>query len=166
MRSMILLFLTVALATPHAQRQDQEKTQLGGIELTLGMPQDDVLRKLGIVYHITYNDSVGEWSVMRNGDPLYRLVGTVAFRNERLISVSKEWGPGLENRTAAALATALLQAVQSIAGQDSRLCLVSVEPFGSSDVAQTVITCGRRRLSVLGSPSGIASVTELLSNVP
>src|SRR3989442_110685 len=121
------LTLTVALATPRAQPQSQDDLhiQLAGIDLTLGMRQDDALRKLSAVYAVSYDEAYKQWTVSEKDRSSYRQIGAVSFRTDRLVVVHKEWF-NIYDTTATAHAMATSNAVQAVAGQ-ARACTVSVE---------------------------------------
>jgi|SoiMethySBSTD1v2_1073268.scaffolds.fasta_scaffold28301_2 hypothetical protein len=65
-----------ALATPEAQvRTSDLQIQLGGIDLVLGMAQDDALRKLSAVYNVNFDN--GKWNVTKKGSS-YRPLGSMS----------------------------------------------------------------------------------------
>lgn len=145
---------------------DDLRIQLGGIPLELGMSQQDVLRRLAVVYDVKHQDNLaGTWTVTRKGERPYQLIGNVSFREDKLVVVSKQWGSPLDDQTAKGLATALAQAVESITGR-GRACTVSMDSqvFGSMLGSRTVIQCGRHRLNVVApqDPTWAASVVEYL----
>ena len=78
--------LTAALATPNAQRQSQDDLhiQLAGIDLTLGMRQDEALGKLSAVYAVSFVEAYKQWTVSEKNRPSYRPIGAVSFRMDRL----------------------------------------------------------------------------------
>ena len=89
-RFILALALIFGVSTgPNAQTRTADTTiQFSGFDLTLGMAQEDVLRKLSSVYTITASDDVrGMWMVMQRQPT--EMIGHVAFRNEKLTFVSK-----------------------------------------------------------------------------
>ena len=72
-----LLFLTFAMPLQAQEQESDDRIQLGGIELTLGMPQEEALQKLASVYTVNYDPRAG-WSVMRRGGPPFFAVGNIS----------------------------------------------------------------------------------------
>jgi hypothetical protein len=141
------LFSVLAVAVPTAHAQDSDNSiLLGGIQLELGMSQEDVLRKLGVVYSITHwESSPGNWVVTRRGGPI---IGQVFFKTEKLTGVNKQWGAD-DDETAGAFARALREAVESVTRGEVRNCMISTATESTSDGWRTTIDCGRHRLWVL-----------------
>jgi hypothetical protein len=109
------------------------------------MTKEEALRKLTAAYDVQpFDKSSKNWVVTSKNGPPYRRIGTVVFNNERLVVVSRSWGPA--NQTARALAAALTDAVQS-ASEQQRACTVAVETVTVG--SQTVIECGTHRITVL-----------------
>jgi len=152
--SLLVLLLTAGFAAPLAQSDEADtRIKLGGIDLRLGMPQDDVLRKLGLMYDV--RDSSGGWMIYRRGGPPFELIGNISFTNERLSFVSRHREP--HQQEARSLAVDLHNAVNT-AAPGGRTCTVSTESFGDGLVS-TVIQCGRRRISVFGSTDSKVAAT-------
>ena len=145
----VLAFVGIAAISPARSQDPEIQLQLGGIELALGMAQEDVLRKLAVLYDVRHMDNApGNWTVLRKGGPPYRMVGAVSFRTGRLTFVNKHWGPGSDDQSASAMAMALHDAVQALTVNGARSCAASVEAV-SATISQTVFQCGRRRLVVV-----------------
>ena len=87
-----LLFLTFAMPLQAQEQESDDRIQIGGIELTLGMPQGEALEKLASVYDVNYDPRAG-WSVMRRGGPPFSMVGNISFTNNRLAFASASWWP-------------------------------------------------------------------------
>ena len=51
-RLFLLLFLTSAMPLQAQEPESDDRIQLGGIELTLGIPQEEALQKLASVYNL------------------------------------------------------------------------------------------------------------------
>lgn len=148
-RSGLISVLAVSIAVySYAQPRNQDSLiQLGGIQLELGMSQEEALRKLSVVYDVRHVDSTpGNWIILRKGGPPYRNIGLVAFTRERLGSVSRSWGPESDNQTASALAASIHGAVESVAGS-GRACNVSARGTAGSQT-MVVLQCGRRQVSI------------------
>jgi hypothetical protein len=122
--------------------------QIGGIDLSLGMRQEDVLRQLGVAYDLQHIDSdPGNWMVNRKGGPPILPMGALGFRNNRLYFMSRTWGPiGQNNQTASGLSAALFNAIKAVAGQ-GRQCELSTRGV-SPALQQIVFQCGRHELSI------------------
>ena len=124
---------------------------IGGVELQLGMDQNQALTNLGILYEIRHVDSQpGTWVVTRKGGPPYRFIGSLGFMSERLTFASRSWGPELEEQTATGLAKALHEAVRSVSANGQSRCIVSVND-NQAQWFETVLECGQRRLSIMAS---------------
>ena len=157
-RLFLLLFLTFAMPLQAQEPESDDRIQLGGIELTLGIPQEEALRKLASVYDLNYINPRAGWFVQRRGAP-FDVVGVVGFTDNRLTFANAVWGPN--NQTARALATALSDAVRSVAPL-VRMCAVSVEPITGGTA--TTIQCGRHEIQVSSSTDSkfFVSVNETL----
>jgi hypothetical protein len=68
-RSLVAGILTLTAVS--AQPQNSALTMdLGGFSLSLGMTQEEALRKLAIVYDVRAIDNApGHWNVLRKGGP-------------------------------------------------------------------------------------------------
>ncbi len=143
-RLLPLLFLTFAMPLQAQEQESDDHIQLGGIELTLGMLQEEALQKLSSVYDLNYRDPSAGWFVQRRGGPPFEIVGIVGFTNNRLTFANALWGPN--NQTAQDLATTLSDAVRSVA-PSVRMCAVSVEPLSGG--TETTIRCGRHEIQML-----------------
>ncbi len=102
-RLLPLLFLTFVMPLQAQEQESDDHIQLGGIELTLGMLQEEALQKLSSVYDLNYRDPSAGWFVQRRGGPPFEIVGIVGFTNNRLTFANALWGPN--NQTAQDLAT-------------------------------------------------------------
>ena len=158
-RLFLLLFLTFAMPLQAQEPESDDRIQLGGIELTLGIPQEEALQKLASVYDLNYINPRAGWFVQRRGGPPFDVVGVVGFTDNRLTFANAVWGPN--NQTAQALATALSDAVRSVAPL-VRMCAVSVEPITGGTA--TTIQCGRHEIQVSSSTDSkfAVSVNETL----
>ena len=59
-RLLPLLFLTFAMPLQAQEQESDDHIQLGGIELTLGMLQEEALQKLSSVYDLNYRNPSAE----------------------------------------------------------------------------------------------------------
>ena len=161
-RLLPLLFLTFVMPLQAQEQESDDRIQLGGIELTLGMPQEEVLQKLASVYTVNYDPRAG-WSVIRRGGPPFFVVGNISFTNSRLTFASASWWPRPDNQTAKDLATALSDAIRAVA-PSVRMCAVSVEPSEIAGGTETTIQCGRHEISVISptDPTFDVSIYETL----
>ena len=68
-RRILLAVVILAASVPVLGYQSQmQPILLGGIELRIGMPQDDAVRGLSTAYDLVHMDTVpGNWSVVRKG---------------------------------------------------------------------------------------------------
>ena len=158
-RLLPLLFLTFAMPLQAQEQESDDRIQLGGIELTLGMPQEEALQKLASVYDLNYRNPRAGWLVQRRGGPPFDVVGSVGFTDNRLTFANAVWGPN--NQTAQDLATALSDAVRAVA-PSVRMCAVSVELITGGTA--TTIQCGRHEIQVFSSTDSkfAVSVNETL----
>jgi hypothetical protein len=162
----MLAVTTLIAPTPQAQPADLDPAiQLEGVQLSLGMPQEDVLRKLAPVCEVNQVANVaGNWSVTRRGEPRSRHVGIVVFGGGKLSFVLKNWGPEFDNQTASAASLSLHKAVEAVVGGGARACNVSVKTADKGH--KTVISCGPHRIEVFApsDPAYTTTVQEVLSS--
>ena len=88
-RLLPLLFLTFAMPLQAQEQESDDHIQLGGIELTLGMLQEEALQKLSSVYDLNYrNPSAGHFRMVK----LDETVATAANKavEERLVLLMEE----------------------------------------------------------------------------
>jgi hypothetical protein len=155
MKVLLSLFTAVLTlnAAPAKPQDTKPSIDLGGFSVSLGMQQDDVLRKLAVIYELrSMNDGPGSWIVVRKGGPPYQVIGTIGFRNDRLTFASRSWVPNGREPAADELARALRNAFASLIANGHSLCAVSTTT--SSTGSDTTFECGRHTLSVFAPESG------------
>jgi len=136
---------------------------VGGIQLELGMPQDDALARLATLYDLRHQDSApGNWTVVRRGGPSYDFLGSLSFQDGKLAFVTRSWD-SLHDQTTNDLALALHRALKSLPAGQARTCIISTSVTGI--VVDTTLQCGRRKFSILASTDGstTASINETIS---
>ena len=163
-RFVLALGLMLAVSTaPNAQTRIPDSTiQFGGFDLTLGMSQEAVLRKLSSIYTVSASDDVrGQWLVMQRQPTEF--IGHIAFRNEKLTFVSKGWldGPNSGKVDVSAVGDALHKAVQSATGQGG-FCIVNSDTSQSGDT-QTNIRCGHHTVVISVSHANVPSTGGSIS---
>jgi len=143
-------------AVPPAQKAS---VVIGTAELSLGMPRDAVLARLGADYKLInlHDDpSLGSESYMiGTGENPVIVIGEVQFRDKRLQSVSRNWEPENKN-DAIPFLKSLYAAADSIHREEDTkglgfvTCLVHPESTQTPDVELQKIDfyCGPKLLSV------------------
>ncbi len=81
--------LTLIAVTP-AHGEDRS-IAFGDIEVRLGMTKSEVIKRLEDRYKMRYQDT-DSWLVMSKHDSPHEVIGNMGFRNDRLISIVKNWG--------------------------------------------------------------------------
>jgi hypothetical protein len=168
-----LAVVWAAAVAARAQSQDQDAgIRLAGIDLRLGMRQEDALRDLSAVYSVIFDESYNRWDVWAK-DRASKQIGTLSFRSGRLAAVSKEWFEFGET-SATSHGMAVSNAVRAVVGE-SRTCTVSVEerrqispppvtPALPTMGYWTTIACGRRKVMMYSSVDSreVSRVLEVL----
>jgi len=102
----------------------QEKIRIGKVTLRAGMPQDKALRSLRRSHDL---------SVIEDHDNSYlvkqpktgEILGTVDFKESKLVSASKNWGGSLSAQLASApFANAVFEALGDLTGHERSSCTV------------------------------------------
>jgi hypothetical protein len=170
-----LFMIATTAATVGAQRATVDnRIQIGGINLILGTAQADVLRNLSAAYRVVYDAAYSRWDISEKSTDASRLLGSVSFRAERLVWVSKEWHD-IRDDSASGHALSLANAIQAVSGENGRSCNVRSErekELASAVVAPpsgilsrvSIIACGRHRIEITSSSDSrvVTSVREIL----
>jgi hypothetical protein len=160
-----LVLLCGLLFVPcHAFARGQAKIRIGKVTLRAGMPQDEALRSLRRSPDLSViEDHANVYLIKRT--KLGVVLGTVEFKDSKLISASKNWGrPRSDQLASAPFANAVFDALDDLTGHGQSACIVatyelhptpealkpsarhSVTVFDPSDRSQTrgaSITCGK-----------------------
>jgi hypothetical protein len=172
-----ILMLFVAAVLTNAEHNPGQTTQddisFGTVRLTLGMPQDVVLTTLGKSYDlekVNEGPQFSSWFVhARAGTeklapPKY--VGNVAFKQGKLTSAMKNWGPENQQK-GIEFANSLYDVVTSFTNEGRTVC--SIETGRKKDPgydSKTIfVTCGAKyiRIDLLSGPQGEStSMAEVL----
>lgn len=141
----VLVFLTASLDAQQKPRADTT-IQIGGVDMSIGMSQDDALTPLAHLYDVRHQDNLpGFWTVVRRGGPPYEIIGSLSFGDGRLVAATKTWGQPKE-RTAQGHAAAMFDALRAITNGSVKSCAVEVDP--RPQVRSSLITCGLRTVHV------------------
>ncbi len=128
-----------------AQTANDNSIYIGSVRFSLGDPQQAVIAKLAEQYTLQ-KDSGGAWMVYPKVVPPYIAVASVYFKNEKLASFAKYWGPH-DQQKGVEFARALYSAVAEMEKDQGRECLVSIgAPVQDPGYEQKAIfiTCGPR----------------------
>jgi hypothetical protein len=142
------------------RRPEPLTIELGGIEVSLGMPQEDVLRRLSAAYQTTYSENSKSWDVIGGTGTQPRFIGSLTFQAARLVMVVKEWWQPIGSDTASAHAVALRNALESVTKTSGSACKVTPQPEHTLQAipgmtsAVTWIQCGRRTIELVSSSDG------------
>ena len=134
------------------------KLLLGGIEVRLGMTQDEALRKLSAIYELRHMDNApGAWFVLRKAQQMFEPIGSLTFSSDRLTFATHSLGPGLKEQTAAAVARTLYDAVEAVTAGGQSPCVVGT--YDVDSLFRTVLNCPGRRLTITGSRDANVAVS-------
>ena len=81
--------LTLLVVTPSLG--EDRSIAFGEIEMHLGLTKSEVIKRLENSYKTKYQDT-DSWLVMSKHGPPYEIVGNMGFRNDKLISIIRNWG--------------------------------------------------------------------------
>jgi hypothetical protein len=147
----LTLCASVALlsATTSGAQTVAPRISIGGIELQLGMPQEEALRKLSVLYRVQ-DLSPGSWVVLRENRGEYAPLGSITFTDDRLTFASRSWTPPGPNQSADSLARAFFDAVRSMTGGGTRTCLVATSEQSTTvgTMRQIELTCQGRIVTI------------------
>lgn len=139
------------LAQQPSASEPSESIDLGGLMLTLGMAQDDVLQHLGAKFKLTQastNDpDLSSWTVSSQLGQPYKYIAVVEFIRGMLSSVNKYWTDVGEPDTEAGFAGALYRAVVVLMENNGGHCELESRSTQQPDLdTKTVfITCGAEK---------------------
>lgn len=92
----VLPGVLAAMLIGNSQLHDQtpqDSLSIGRVTLTLGMSQDQAIAALMSHYKLRAFAGNAAWDVVTKTRPPIRLVGSVSFENNRVVAMSKPWGP-------------------------------------------------------------------------
>jgi hypothetical protein len=155
--AILMLFVSAAVTNAeHGPGQTQDDITLGSVRLTLGMPQDAVLAMLGKSFNLQkLGESPGfsSWIVDEgvSTDRLHppKYIGNVAFRQEKLTSVMKNWAPG-DQQKPVEFATGLYDVVTSLTNEGGTMCSIETtrKKDGGYDSKAIFVTCGTKTIRI------------------
>jgi hypothetical protein len=123
--------------------------EFGNLRLTLGLSRDGVLGKLAQEYRIDQLYE-GGYFVTTKDEPR-SIIGTVRFRNGRLVSVYRYWGPGPRGeRQGVDLAQSFYGLARVFAQEGRTACRLKVSEHESPDGEDrlVIIRCGDKSIDV------------------
>jgi hypothetical protein len=144
---LIFAHAAVAQSKVHSAIGDDVRTiTLGSVTLTIGMAHDAVLAKLTENYQVNKTaNSDSSWMVLSKDGPPYTAVASVGFKDGKLVSVVKYWGPE-DQQKGMDFASALYAAMHSVSQSRSEACTVSTsaneEP--QTEMKTVFLTCTER----------------------
>lgn len=129
----------------------QDSIYLGTTRLTLGMPKDAVIAALAGSYEVRNlgEGQVSSWIVSSKNGPPFKAVGNVVFKDGKLSSVLKYWGPE-DQQKGVEFATSLYGVIDGFAKEGRRTCTISVgqkQDPGYENKAM-FITCGEKYIRI------------------
>jgi hypothetical protein len=162
MKAYLVACIAAALAVPAMGQQPAPDTvlQIAGLEVWLGMPQDQALQRLSSAYDVRHADGMpGNWMIFRKGGYPRDLLGDVTFKDNRLSFAAKTWADS--NVDSKNFAAAAYRALAALAMSAGRPC--SIE-FVERPVAVADVKCGRKTVRVVSpsDPKIAASVAEMI----
>jgi hypothetical protein len=154
MRTVPLVCGLVALSLGYLRAQSQipkDSIYLGSERLALGMPKDPVITNLSAIYDVrpVGEEKVSSWLVSTRSGPPFTYLGNVVFKDGKLNTVLKDWGPE-DSEKGVGLATALYAVLDGFSQEGRRDCEVTVgqqhEPgFDGKTIS---ISCGNKGLTI------------------
>lgn len=173
--SVIVCVLVVAASftsTASAQESSPQASIYLGLDLTLGMPEAEVLKSLRAIYKLSevekpQGTSSSSWFLHGMTGPPSKPLGNVYFERGRLKSVAKYWTPQDDGRSFT-LANAVYGVLAGLVRAGNNKCVLDV---GSSenpgfDAKSAFITCGGKQIEISLTQSSEygnhATVTEWL----
>jgi hypothetical protein len=162
------VFAFSAVSASAQATRSSASLRIGGIEVSLGDAQDQVLRDLSSVYDVKPMDgSPGTWFVTSRTGPPFRSFGSVQFSGRRLDFASSDWGPDTDDQSATSLALALFKALQEVPAAERSRC--TLQPTGDAKTFhRTRIRCGDHELTIVGSHDSryAAGVSQSIQSRP
>jgi len=163
MRLLLGLVLTTLVTPTQAQAAAPDSIVFGNVRVSLGAPEQSVLRALREYYDVS--EVQDQFSITRRGDKdAYE--GFVSFRDGRVLSITKNWNLFLPN-TQEALARAVYGAFTKF-GQSPAGCSVATFDNEQPETQKrgVVITCGQRTVEIFTTRSvfGNRSVDVVVVN--
>jgi len=142
--------------------------ELGEVRLTVGLPKESVMAKLARQDEI---HPLGEnYYLVTAKDEPHRTIGTVEFKNGRLASISRYWGPRDERKgNGVDLALSLYRLARAFVQDGKTGCTIGAGENGDprGDVRSLEIKCGDKSINVdiirLEDHGEIATVEERLA---
>jgi hypothetical protein len=154
MRTIVVICGLVALSFGYFRAQSQspqDSIYLGSTRLALGMPKDPVITNLSAIYDVRLvgEAKVSSWLVSTKSGPPFTYLGNVVFKDGKLNTVLKDWGPE-DSEKGVEFATALYGVVDGFSQEGRRDCEVAVgrqhEPgFERKTIS---INCGNKGVTI------------------
>jgi hypothetical protein len=153
MRNVAVVCGLVALSFGYLRAQSQspkDSIYLGSERLALGMPKDPVITNLSAIYDVRpVGEGKASWLVSTKSGPPFTYLGDVVFKDGKLNSVLKAWGPE-DSEKGVELATTLYGVLDGFSQEGRRDCEVTVgqqhEPgFESKTIS---ISCGNKGVTI------------------
>jgi hypothetical protein len=123
--------------------------EFGDIRLTLGLPQNEVLGRLAEKYRIDRIDD-GTYFVATklSSNEQYDVVGTIRFRQGKLVSVYRPWVPAHSN--GAELARSFYRLARVFVQEGRTACTLGVaeNEMADGENHSVVIKCGGKSIEV------------------
>lgn len=173
-RASVISALVVTAFCGAAFMQTPTTIEFGGASLHLGVSEQQVEAAIGSSFRIQRQDSpnFASWSVMApTGDGGFYSVGSLAFRDGRLTSVRRSWGPA-DQQAGVELAKALYGAANQMVKEGRRQCFLSVGSGQSPRMeARTIfLQCAGKRLDIQivedNQMGNAAFIDEVLERAP
>jgi len=129
------LILILILIGPAPSFGQPETLWLAGAPFKLGMSKNDAmqsLNKLGSRYKLQEQGdmiSIAEGSLPTGGPP-FRMAGTLQFKDDKLVSINKNWG-GFEGDQAKALGKAIYSVLDNAIKEGNSIAVIQAETFHS-----------------------------------
>lgn len=172
MRNVAVVCGLVVLSFGYVRAQSQspqDSIYLGNTRLALGMPKDAVITNLSASYDVRLlgEEKFSSWLVNSKSGPPFTYIGNVVFKDGKLNSVLKDWGPD-DSGAGVELATRLYGVLDGFSQEGRRDCHVTVgekhEP--AFEVKTVFISCGNKFVRIdidQGDKMGkTANITEVL----
>lgn len=123
---------------------------VGGVQLRLGMPKQQVLDTLTKHHRLSITGE-DEWVIITKEGPPFETVGGVAFRSGKLSWISRQW-ENFPQGDAVRLANELYRALESLTNGDAAPVLVTIHRSPNQpgfQAAQIEFRTGSRNLSLI-----------------
>ena len=150
-RTMIILLLissAVSIGAESSAVDSDKSIDLGVVKITIGESQQAVMARLSELYAVK-NVTDGMWTVTSKSGPPYNVMATITFQDERLVYVTRPWGPN-DQQKGVDFARVLYSAISKIEKSSNGQCLARTDQVRepSYDRETIVVNCGTRSIEV------------------